>query len=338
MKGLWVSRFRRAFRRPPAELIHHGFLELKALKDRFRGSPLRGLPDITLPKLFGSHNIKELWMELPDLSFPLSTKLSSSSQFQELHPEEVERVRVAAEQAMDFTIELLGSNKVRLQTPINWQEDFKTGVDWPLAFFRDIDVADGGRKSDIKIPWELSRLQWLTPVAQAYMVDGDNRYAAFVREILLSWLEANPYGRGPNWAVTMEAAMRVFTWTWLFHVFHASAAWSDQTFRSRFLAGIYEHGAFCARYLENPGRNGNHLIADAGALVYLGEFFPESDETRRWGELGWSILVREIFSQVHSDGTDYEGSISYHRMVAELFLWPALYRKSKGKGVSHRWR
>lgn len=333
MSGLWVSRLRRATRRPPAELVHHGFLELKALKDRMCASPLSGPSERTLPNIFEVQDIAELWEILAGRPFPISTQIMAHDDLEQRCPGEVNRIKTEAKEAMSFKIDLLGSGKVNLEAPVNWQTDFKNSVEWPLSFFRDIDVTDPERKSDIKVPWELSRLQWLTPVAQAYILEEDDRYAVFARDVLSSWIESNPYGRGPNWSVTMEAAMRVFTWTWLFHVFHASPAWAGQTFRAQFLTALYEHGCFCFRYLESFHHNGNHLTADAGALVFLGEFFPQNNETNLWCERGWSILVREIFRQVHADGTDYEGSTSYHRMVAELFLWPARYRRVREKGV-----
>ena len=54
---------------------------------------------------------------------------------------------------------------------------------------------------------------------------------------------------------------------------------------------------------------------------------------RRWGELGWSLLCRELPRQVAQDGVDYEASTAYHRLVTELFLLPALYRERVGLPV-----
>ena len=79
-----------------------------------------------------------------------------------------------------------------------------------MSFFRDVQIQDLGRRSDIKVPWELSRLQWLAPVAQAYLIDGDEKYAEFARDVLESWMVSNPYARGPNWAVTMEPATDIY--------------------------------------------------------------------------------------------------------------------------------
>ena len=333
MKRLWVNRIKRARRRRPAELIRHGWMELKSIRDRFSLSPISGLPDKFLCGIFRTETIDDLWQVIANQPYPVSTVISSLDHFGKIAPEELKRVRAAAGRSMSYTVDMLGSGRVRLEAPLDWTADFKNGVTWPVSFFRDVHVQDAGRRSDIKIPWELSRLQWLAPVAQAYLIDGDEKYAEFARDVLENWMASNPYARGPNWAVTMEPAMRIFTWTWLFHVFQATAAWSDTAFRTRFLAGLYEHGVFCRRYLEDFGINGNHLTSNAGGLVFLAEFFPRSLETHKWGDLGWRILVSEMFKQVLDDGVDFEGSVSYHRMVAELFLWPALYRKVKGKGV-----
>jgi len=333
MSGIWANRLRRAIRRPPTELFYHGVLEFKALKDRFRTSPISTSAEESLPPIFGVKNITELWDNVAAQPFFLQTKLEKPNIFMEELKAEVDRITRASDEAMAFISDFLGSGKTSHKANLNWHLDSKNNVVWPLDFFRDIDVLDKGRKSDIKMPWELSRLQWLTPVAQCYMLNGDESYAQFVKDVLVNWIDANPYGRGPNWAVTIEAAMRIYTWTWLFHIFHASKAWSEPSYKSKLLGALYEHGLFCDRYLEKVGHNGNHLVADAGALVLLGEFFPYGNETSNWCERGWSILVSEIFRQVLDDGTDFEGSTSYHRMVAELFLWPALYRRVKGKGI-----
>ena len=313
--------------------MRHGWLELKSVSDRFKGSPVSGDPESFLRHKFRKASLDDLWEAIAAQPYPISFRTLAPRSLEEIAPDEANRVRAGAEKAMAYTVDLLGSGDVTLEEPIDWSADFKNAAGWPLSFFRDINVSDQGRESDIKVPWELSRLQWLTPVAQAYLLEGDEKYAAFVKTILESWIEGNPYARGPNWAVTMEPAMRVFTWTWLFHVFSQSEAWKDAGFQTSFLGSLYEHGAFCAKYLENFGTNGNHLTADTGALVFIAEFFPQCEETCRWGETGWRMMISEIFKQVHEDGADFEGSASYHRMVAELFLWPAIYRKMKGKGV-----
>jgi hypothetical protein len=67
--------------------------------------------------------------------------------------------------------------------------------------------------SDVEVAWDLSRLQWLMPAGQAYLLTGEERYAEAVRAVLESWIDANPYAQTVNWSSTMEAALRILSWT-----------------------------------------------------------------------------------------------------------------------------
>ena len=59
----------------------------------------------------------------------------------------------------------------------------------------------------------------------------------------------------------------------------------------------------------------------------------QGEEPNSWSNRGWKILNSELPKQVFQDGVNFEGSIAYHRLVTELFLLPALYRKSIGLEV-----
>jgi hypothetical protein len=225
-------------------------------------------------------------------------------------------------------VNLLGSGWVNLGDHINWHCDIKTGRQWPPAYFRTIEYNNLDEPSDVKLAWEVSRLQWLIPAGQAYILSGDESYADCVRNVLSSWIEENPYAHSVNWACTMEVALRILTLTWLFRAFHNSLAWRDEEFRFRLLSTIYLHGKFTERNLEKSDINGNHYTADATGLVFAGLFFGSGSAAERWASLGWKILSDEIVLQVFQDGVDYEASTSYHRLVFELFLLPVLYRRA----------
>ena len=79
--------------------------------------------------------------------------------------------------AVERRVDLLGSGPTELGTPVDWLCDFKTGRRWEPAYARRIEYANLDEPSDVKVPWELSRMQWLIPAAQAYALTGDERYA-----------------------------------------------------------------------------------------------------------------------------------------------------------------
>ncbi|MDC6452827.1 alginate lyase family protein [Alphaproteobacteria bacterium] len=232
----------------------------------------------------------------------------------------VSRIMERAEAAMGGWVCLMGSGPVQLGEPheIDWYRDAKSGLDWPFQYFHSLDVADLDRDSDVKFPWELSRLQWLMPMAQAWVLTGEHHYAAHLRTVLEAWFEKNPTAWGVNWSCTMEPAMRVIVFCWLYQMVGNSPSWSEPRFRVRFLSSVYLHLQFIRRYLEITDVNGNHLTADAAALVVGGAFLG-GVTVKKWSREGWRILKREIELQVYPDGVDFEGSVPYHRLVAELF-------------------
>lgn len=181
-------------------------------------------------------------------------------------------------------------------------------------------------------------MQWLVPLGQAYALTGDERYAAKVAALIDDWIADNPHAESINWACTMDVALRAIAWLWFFHILGRSASWADAGFRARFLKHLYLHGDFISRHLEKADVNGNHYTADAAGLAMVGQFLADLPEGRRWRDTGWEILSGEIEKQVFADGVDFEASVPYHRLVQELFLWPALYRRRGGLAVDAAYR
>ena len=335
-----MDRFLKVINRSPTELFWHLNLELKSTIDRFRNSPVKTRIDRPLNQIFGFSGMAELWYEIGKKPYPLVSFIGDTSSFLRNLPEEENRVKEAAGEVMLGSFSFLGCPEISVSNieNIDWGIDFKNNYRWPAHFFRDLDLNCLDATADIKIPWELSRMQWLVPIAQSFLLDPNEKYAEFCRDIIWHWINANPYARGPNWGVAMEAAMRIFMWTWLFKVFHTSKSWSDPIFQSVFLTSLFEHGIFCNRYLENFGVNSNHILADGAALVFLGEFFPQGKTVDGWGRRGWKILEREVDLQVYDDGASFEASTSYHRLSSELLLWPAQYRLVSGKPLPQNYR
>ncbi|MCI0658170.1 MAG: heparinase II/III family protein, partial [Acidobacteria bacterium] len=64
---------------------------------------------------------------------------------------------------------------------------------------------------------------------------------------------------------------------------------------------------------------GNHLFANAKALVFAGTFF-DREEARSWRNKGIQILEREVPEQVLADGGHFERSPMYHSLILEDLL------------------
>jgi hypothetical protein len=219
--------------------------------------------------------------------------------------------------------DLLGSGKTNVDGQagkIDWHRDFKSGLRWDAdILYTDTEIIKGN-SSDIKVPWELSRFQHLPTLGKAYWLTEDEKYAReFVGQIS-DWIESNPPLYGVNWTSTMDVAIRAVNWLWGYYFFRDSPQITDE-FLADFLKSLWIHGRHIRANLERnwSGVNGNHYLSDIVGLVYLGVMFPEFKEAKRWRQFGVRELTREMEKQVYPDGVDYEGSISYHRLVAELF-------------------
>jgi hypothetical protein len=283
-------------------------------------------------------SLESLWTAIASRPFPAYAAQMSPSDLESLCPGHAQRVIAAAEAAGRRQVDLLGSGPVELGKPTDWALDYKSGYRWPNAWMRSIEYNNRDRPSDVKFPWEVSRMQWAIPLGQAFQLTGDERYAELARALLEEWVEANPYAHSVNWSCTMEAGLRIFSWTWFFHVFHDAVSWRDEGFRELILRSIYLHGAFTERHLEISAVNGNHFTAGAAAMVMAGLFFGTGSAPGRWLASGWEGLNAELPLQVYDDGVNFEGSIPYHRLATELFTFPAAYRQLLGLSVECDYR
>jgi len=229
-----------------------------------------------------------------------------------------EQILSEAQDVVENRFETLGSGKVHLGEKINWRKDFKSGKVWPLRKLSTDEILDLANPSDIKVPWELSRFHQVWWLGKAYWVTRNERYAQKFGELIDDWIEENPVGKGPNWAVAMEAAIRACNWIAGYYFFCESKSLSSQ-FWLRFLKSLCAHGRFIEHHLEYSWRNGNHLLSDIVGLIFLGNFFRETSFSKKWLEWGVAQLQEEMEEQVCPDGVDYEKSTSYHRLVLELF-------------------
>jgi hypothetical protein len=211
--------------------------------------------------------------------------------------------------------DLLGSGPVDLGREIDWHADFKSGRRWPLAHISRLPITFGDG-SDIKVPWELARFQHLPLLAAAHRLTGDRRYLDEIGAQLESFVAANPVEFGPNWACTMDVAIRAANWVAaLAMVAEARPPWLE-----RILASLLLHGRFIRSHLEWGNVRGNHYLSDVVGLLPVAALFSGSREGRAWMAWGARELAAEMEHQVRPDGCDHEASIPYHRLVTELFV------------------
>ncbi len=211
--------------------------------------------------------------------------------------------------------------------PIDWHLDFKSGYRWSEATWH-LDVPLGHLPGvDVKVPWELARMQHLPQLAlaRALAVSGTpgfaepDRYGRAFRNQVLDFIATNPPRFGVNWRCTMDVAIRVANWLIAYDLFRDGGAAFDAGFEAVFARSVQDHARHIADNLEDGGGfRGNHYLADICGLLYAAAWLPPALRVTKWLSLATTALIAETQDQFLDDGGNFEGSTSYHRLSAEM--------------------
>lgn len=127
--------------------------------------------------------------------------------------------------------------------------------------------------------------------------------------LIRRWISDNPVGIGTGWE-PYPMSLRIVNWVkWILARNIPSEAMIESlAVQARSLASQMEWHLL-----------GNHLLANAKAMVFAGCMF-EGPEAESWLNLGTRVLTREIGEQVLTDGGHFELSPMYHAIVLEDLL------------------
>lgn len=211
--------------------------------------------------------------------------------------------------------------------PIDWQLDFKSGWRWSeRTWFGDIGYGHQPG-ADVKVPWELARMQHLPQLAVAAILAGRSgtqgdfaaRCAREFRNEVLDFIATNPPRFGVNWCMTMEVAIRAVNWLVAHDLFLAAGFGFDDPFEAVFRRSVLEHGLHIGANMEWSDRlRGNHYLADVVGLLFVAAYLPRGPAVDAWLAVAVHELVGAIGEQFNEDGSTFEASTSYHRLSAEM--------------------
>lgn len=144
--------------------------------------------------------------------------------------------------------------------------------------------------------------------------------------LLERWVAENPPGRGVGWE-PYPVSRRIVNWV----------KWAAA---GNALSGRCQHSlAVQARWLRRRLEYhllGNHLLANAKALVHAGLHF-EGAEAQAWYAQGLALLGRQLAEQVLADGGHFERSTMYHAAVLEDLLDLVNILGTHGQPVPPEW-
>jgi uncharacterized heparinase superfamily protein len=138
--------------------------------------------------------------------------------------------------------------------------------------------------------------------------DADRR-SGWHRELLERWIQDNPPAHGTGWEA-YPASLRIVNWIkW---------AMRGNRLPNQSVESLAIQVRWLSRRLETH-LLGNHLFANAKALVYAGLYF-DGPEAKDWLDRGMSILADQVPTQILSDGAQFELSPMYQALALEDVL------------------
>lgn len=209
---------------------------------------------------------------------------------------------------------------------IDWQLDFKSGYRYDSRkWYKDQEIGKD-RGADIKVPWELSRMQHLVQmsIGAVNFIDLRERLILEFKNQILDFIATNPVRMGVNWACTMDVAIRVSNWLLAYDIILSidkNNILNDE-FKKIFTRSIYDHGKFIINNLEwDYGNRANHYLANIAGLLFVSAYLDRSKETDAWLVFATQELINEMDYQFLEDGGNFEGSTAYHRLSGEIMIF-----------------
>ena len=222
----------------------------------------------------------------------------------------------------------------QVMTPISYRRD---PIDHKVIYDADtpghlVNLFQPG--ADAKAVWEVGRLQHLWRYGQARWLAQTAEERSFwtraFMETVRQFRADCPAGYGVQWSVAMEVSARVMHIALAFAYVQDDPA-IDPQFVSELFDLLGEHCAYIEEHLEDTGAiRTNHYAADLVGLVVVGALFPELPRARVWLRTFGAKLWDEIPRQCRPDGTHFESSMGYQRLIGELFLAAILAARAGG--------
>ncbi|MGI5347198.1 alginate lyase family protein [Streptomyces sp. CA-250714] len=235
-------------------------------------------------------------------------------------PDAAKRLIAEADRLMDGHAEYFGVDRDDLADP-DWRYDPKTGRRAPGGYAFDVPYRNEDAVGDIKQIWELSRHQYLTQLAAAYAITGNERYAERVAGHLRSWWAANPPLRGVHWISGIELGIRLLSWVWIRRLLEgwpgAAGLFEDNPVALR---QIWHHQRWLAAFPSRGSSANNHVIAEATGQFAAACAFGWFPSSARWRADALRSLERHLRSNTFPSGLNRELATEYHGLVLELGL------------------
>jgi hypothetical protein len=229
-----------------------------------------------------------------------------------------------------WPIEVSDSPPDWLANPINARRSAAPERDWWLI--PDFDPTVG----DIKLIWELSRMDWVLAFAQRVR-HGEADALESLNGWLADWCAQNPPYKGPNWKCGQEASIRVT------HLAMAAVMLGQvREVEPGLRDVVHVHLQRIAPTVQYAmAQDNNHGTSEAAALFIGGSWLgvwgmPEGEA---WARTGRKWLENRASRLIGPQGSFSQYSLNYHRVMLDTLCMAEVWRRHMGlPAFSAQWQ
>jgi hypothetical protein len=220
---------------------------------------------------------------------------------------------------------------------IDWQSDFKSQYHWKITELSKKIKFMNIPKSDIKIPWELARMQHLPQLAifasfiKNKNINKSKKIFEEFHDQVLDFIASNPPKFGVNWVSPMEASIRISNLLIANNIFNSMGFYFSKISQDIFMSSVEDHKNYILQNLEYSNYRNNHYLSNICGLAVIARYLPQNIHSDSLIAFVSQELNKEIFFQFNKDGSNKEGSTCYHKLSLEMLFYATSVILSFGK-------
>lgn len=222
-------------------------------------------------------------------------------------------------------VQILGDHYLDFaKSGLVWDVCPRTGFQWSNRWHRFVNK-ERPVSTDIKIPWEMGRLQHLTTLM---LYAKSDEIELHIHNTIVDFHNKNKIGFGVNWACTMDVSIRVVNLVIIYLL-------TNKVETKDFILSLLPHYYyFICKFDEwNDGNRNNHYLTNVMAKLVLSQFLFKCTKNNIYNIDAISFISdfeRELDYQFTNDGVNVEGSVNYHRLSTEIVLLTYYFSKEFG--------
>lgn len=236
---------------------------------------------------------------------------------------------------LEYRLPVFGGKFVNVKSHLNnqlidWHTDKISGYTWKRRYFWKIKYGNI-EGVDVKFPWEVSRLQWLLPLA--LREETAKKYAEEIYAILRDFIRNNPAGNGVNWACTMDVAIRSANMAIIYSLIKKYSI--DEKIDEEIDNFLKISIEFISCNIEwNDFLRGNHYLSNLSSLIVILYFYQDERRYDETFKIIYTQLLKEIDLQFNMDGSNFEGSSYYHRLSVEMAIFGLVFGSAQYRRIA----